>query len=78
LSRKAARFFNAEETERQNILKELEKRGAVYFYGDDTADGDSVFDAYEKAANFLDENTLFDPTGGSEPITTEQYEKPNA
>lgn len=76
LSRKAARFFNAEDAERQNILKELEKRGAVYFYGDDTAtDGDSVFEAYEKASNFLDENTLFDPTGGAEPITTEDYEK---
>jgi CRISPR-associated protein Cst2 len=76
LSRKAARFFNAEEAERKNILKELEKRGAIYFYGDDTAaDGDSVFDAYEKAINFLNENTLFDPTDGAEPITTEEYEK---
>ena len=75
LSRKAARYFNAEETERQNILRELEKRDAVHFYGDDTADGDSVFDAYEKALNFLNENTLFDPTNNAEPITTEQYEQ---
>jgi CRISPR-associated protein Cst2 len=76
LSRKAARFFNAADKERQNILRELEKRDAVYFYGDDTAEnGDSVFDAYEKATSFLSENTLFDPTGGAEPITTEQYEQ---
>ena len=75
LSRKAARYFNAEDTERQNILRELEKRDAVHFYGDDTADGDSVFDAYEKALNFLNENTLFDPTNNAEPITTEQYEQ---
>lgn len=75
LSRKAARFFNAEDAERQNIMKELEKRGAVYFYGDDTSDSDSVFDAYEKALKFLDENKLFDPTNGAEPMTTEEYEK---
>ncbi len=75
LSRKAARFFNAEDTERQNILRELERRGAVYFHGDDTADGDSVFDAYEKALSFLNENTLFDPTNNAEPMTTEQYEQ---
>jgi CRISPR-associated protein Cst2 len=75
LSRKAARFFNAEKTERENILKELKKRDAVCFYGDDTSsDGDSVLGAYEKALNFLDKNALFDPTGGAEPITTEQYE----
>ena len=75
LSRKAARFFNAEDTERRNILREIEKRGAVHFYGDDTADGDSVFDAYEKTLNFLNENTLFDPTNNAKPITTEQYEQ---
>lgn len=79
LSRKAARYFTAEETERQNILRELEKRGAIYFFGDDTsADGDSVFDAYEKAFKFLEENDLFDPTGGAQPITTEEYERQNA
>lgn len=76
LSRKAARYFTAEEAEQRNILRELEKRNAVYFFGDDTAsEGDSVFDAYEKAAKFLDENTLFDPSGGAQPITTEEYEQ---
>lgn len=76
ISRKAARFFTAEEAERQNILRELEKRDAVYFFGDDTAiEGDSVFDAYEKAFQFLQENELFDPTGGAQPITTEEYEQ---
>lgn len=76
LSRKAARYFTAEEAEQKNILRELEKRNAVYFFGDDTAsEGDSVFDAYEKAAKFLDENTLFDPSGGAQPITTDEYEQ---
>lgn len=75
LSRKAARYFNAEEAERKNILRELDSRGAKYFFGDDTAsEGDSVFDAYEKAFAFLNENTLFDPTGGATPITSDEYE----
>ncbi|CAN5697585.1 hypothetical protein BH24ACI2_BH24ACI2_00720 [soil metagenome] len=76
LSRKAARYFTAEEPEQKNILRELEKRNAIYFFGDDTAsEGDSVFDAYEKAAEFLDENTLFDPSGDAQPITTDEYEQ---
>ena len=76
LSRKASRYFRANETERANLMKELEKRGATYFFGDDTsAQGDSVADAYEKALSFLDTNVLFDPTGGAEPITTEQFEQ---
>jgi CRISPR-associated protein Cst2 len=75
LSRKAARYFNAEEAERKNILRELDSRGAKYFFGDDTAEnGDSVFDAYQKAFAFLNENTLFDPTGGAQPITSDEYE----
>jgi CRISPR-associated protein Cst2 len=75
LSRKAARYFNAEEAERKNILRELDNRDAKYFFGDDTAEtGDSVFDAYEKAFSFLNENTLFDPTNGATPITSDEYE----
>lgn len=75
LSRKASRFFRAGETERANILKELDARGANYFLGDDTSgEGMSVAGAYEKAYKFLDENTLFDPTGGGAPITSEQFE----
>lgn len=75
LSRKAARYFNAEEAERKNILRELDHRGAKYFFGDDTSEnGNSVFDAYEKAFAFLDENTLFDPTNGAAPITSDEYE----
>jgi len=62
LSRKAARYFKAEQTERANILKELDARGATYFFGDDTSDTrDSVFEAYEKARKFLAENEIFDP-----------------
>ena len=76
LSRKASRYFRAGEAERANILKELEKRSATYFFGDDRkAKVDSVADAYGKALEFLKTNTLFDPTGGAEPITTEQFEQ---
>lgn len=77
LSRKASRYFTGSEIERKNLLSELEKRGAVCFFGDDTSDGgDSVADAYEKALAFLDANDLYDPAGGDEHIiTTEEFEK---
>lgn len=76
LSRKASRYFRASEVEQANILKELKKREAVYFFGDDQAtEGDSVADAYDKALEFLKNNTLFDPTGDAAPITTEQFEQ---
>jgi CRISPR-associated protein Cst2 len=76
MSRKAARYFTAKDAEQKNILRELEKREAVYFYGDDTAaEGDSVADAYDKAMKFLKENSLFDPADGAKPITTEEYER---
>ena len=75
LSRKASRYFRAKEVERGNILAELAKRDAVYFLGDDTnADSDSVAQAYEKALAFLDENTLYDPTNGASPITTDEFD----
>lgn len=76
LSRKASRYFRASTTERANILSELDKRGAVHFFGDDTSEtGDNVATAYEKAAVFLNDNKLFDPTGNAEPVTTEQFDK---
>ena len=78
LSRKAARFFKAEDTERANILKELDARGATYFQGDDTsAEGDSVSEAYRKADEFLaaDENTLFDPDpNNNQLVSTADFE----
>jgi CRISPR-associated protein Cst2 len=76
LSRKAVRYFRANKVERTNLLKELGSRKAVYFIGDDTsADGLSVMEAYEQAYKFFDENTLFDPTGGAQPISSEQFEQ---
>lgn len=77
LSRKASRYFreNASETEQKNILRELEGRGAQYFLGDDTASGtDSVFEAYQKASEFLAANTLYDPNPGAKLLTTAQFE----
>lgn len=64
MSRKAARFFEPETTdaERENILAELEDRGALVFQGDDTASaGDSVHGAYKKALEALSEHDLYDP-----------------
>lgn len=77
LSRKAARYFKAGEAERANLLKELDARGAKYFLGDDTsAEGDSVFDAYQKASEFLKANDLFDPNPDDQTLTsTEDFEQ---
>lgn len=58
LGRKASRYFVAEDIERNNILKELDARGAVYFVGDDRTE-DSVLKAYTEALNFLNENKLY-------------------
>lgn len=58
LSRKAARYFEAEETERKNILHELEERGAAYFIGDDRTEN-SVLKAYNDAFAFIEQNCLY-------------------
>lgn len=72
LSRKASRYFTGNDTEKANILKELEARGAKYFLGDDTQGETGVFDAYSQAFNFLqsEESFLYDPNGGDENIQT--------
>jgi CRISPR-associated protein Cst2 len=81
LSRKAARYFKdaTSDAERANILKELDARGAQYFLGDDTSeDGDSVFEAYQKAQEFLGagENTLYDPDPDNDTlVSTAEFEK---
>ncbi len=65
LSRKAARYFTANDTEKTNILLELKSRDAIYFLGDDTAGEVSVLDAYTKALSFItdtDNNLLYDPS----------------
>ena len=58
LSRKAARYFEAGEIERANILKELDERGAKYFIGDDHTKN-SVLKAYNEALEFLKSNELY-------------------
>ena len=68
LSRKASRYFTGNDTEKANILKELDERGAKYFLGDDTQGETSVFDAYSKAFDFLKESSLYDPNNGDENI----------
>ncbi len=58
LSRKASRYFVAEEPERSNILKELDARKAKYFIGDDKTEN-SVLKAYSDALKYLSENELY-------------------
>lgn len=71
LSRKASRFFVAEDQEQKNILVELEARGAKYFIGDDTSEN-SVYKAYKEALEFLATNTLYDPAQDSKVVTFEE------
>lgn len=58
LSRKATRYFEVGEQERENILAELKDRGAIYFLGDDTTK-ESVSKAYKDALEYLAQNDLF-------------------
>ena len=71
LSRKASRFFTADEQEQKNILAELDARGAVYFIGNDKS-GKSIADAYQKALAFLEKNTFFDPSNNAEVKTFQE------
>lgn len=72
LSRKAARYFDMTEAERKNLKAELDARDASYFLGDDTTtEGHSVHEAYESALDELD--GLFDPTGGAEPVSFDEF-----
>lgn len=70
MSRKASRYFVAGETEKGNILNELEERGAKYFLGDDTQGESSVSKAYSAALDYLSNNALYDPCGSDENIQT--------
>jgi CRISPR-associated protein Cst2 len=71
LSRKASRYFVADEQEQSNILAELDDRKAKYFIGDDKTEN-SVFKAYQEALNFLNENNLFDPSGNAAVVTFQE------
>ncbi|HEX9997508.1 MAG TPA: type I-PGING CRISPR-associated protein Cas7/Csp1 [Abditibacterium sp.] len=76
LSRKAARYFKAQDTEKGRILAELEARGATYFLGDDTdAAALSVAEAYDRARVFLESADFFDPAPDAPILTTEEFEK---
>jgi CRISPR-associated protein Cst2 len=68
LSRKASRFFVAQEIEQQNILQELEERGAKCFIGNDVNGTTSVAGAYKNALDLLSKSTLFDPSGGDSDV----------
>lgn len=69
LSRKAARYFDAETQEQQNIVRELDDRRCKYFLGDDSGET-SVASAYKEALEFLATCTLYDPAGGDANIKT--------
>ncbi len=68
LSRKASRFFVAEEQEQKNIIAELDAKGAVYFLGDDKTPS-SVHNAYDKALAFLNNNDIYDPAKDEDVVT---------
>ena len=78
LSRKASRYFIAEEIEKKNIIDELSERKVDCFIGDDlkgdNEEGEgkilSVSKAYKQAFEKLATSRLFDPTGGDEDIKT--------
>lgn len=67
LSRKACRYFEADEVERKNIIAELKERNAKIFLGDDTTDI-SVATTYAEAFKELQQSTLFDPCMGDKKI----------
>lgn len=59
-SRKAMRYLEANDIEKNNIKAELEARDAKCWVGDDTT-SESVFKAYQSAYQELESSTLFDP-----------------
>lgn len=70
LSRKGSRYFVAGNTEKVNIITELEERGAIHFIGNDIEGESSVNAAYKKALALLSHSTLFDPCEGDNEIKT--------
>lgn len=69
LSRKACRYFTADEPERSNILAELDERNAKYFIGNDKTEK-TVAKAYKEALEFLNNNSLFNPAGDDNSVKT--------
>lgn len=70
LSRKASRYFEADETEKKNIIIEIKERNAQEFIGDDTNGDESVLKAYNNAFDLLNNSTLFDPVGNDDNVKT--------
>lgn len=76
LSRKAARYFKASDVEKRRLREEIEARGGVVFYGDDTDESSfSVAEATRQALDYLSRAELFDPSPNAPMLTTEQFEK---
>jgi CRISPR-associated protein Cst2 len=70
LSRKDCRYFTTDNaTEKENILAELNDRGAIYFIGDDQTD-ETVAKAYKNALEFLSNNDLSNPAGDDNEVRT--------
>lgn len=70
-SRKAMRYLEANDIEKNNIKAELDARDANYWIGDDTT-AESVFKAYQSAYQELKSSTLYDPV-----IDREENEESN-
>ena len=72
-SRKASRYWEANDIERKNLVEELKDRDAKYWIGDDTTEK-SVLKAYKSAYQELKSSTLYDPVTnrkGNEELNTE-------
>ncbi|MBN8587424.1 MAG: type I-PGING CRISPR-associated protein Cas7/Csp1 [Rhodothermia bacterium] len=65
LSRKCARYFSMDAIEQENLMAELEDRGALVFVGDDKQTGKPVYKAYQEALAAIE--SLYDPSGDAEP-----------
>lgn len=72
-SRKASRYWEANDIEKKNLVEELKDRDAKYWIGDDTTEK-SVLKAYKSAYQELESSTLYDPVTnrkGNEELNTE-------
>lgn len=79
MSRKACRYFEANENEQKNIIAELKERNAFLSLGDDITKENSVRNAYKAALDELEKSTLFNPAGGDDTVKTfaEAFPKAN-
>lgn len=70
MSRKASKYFEVKEFEKNNIIEEIVSRNAKYFLGDDTKGETNVANAYKLAFKEIESSTLYDHCNGDDLIQT--------